>query len=113
MKKIEGVINMKELKLTRSAGIALMKEPELVKVLDKTLDYTLNLKGSLEVGFIYNLELNSLSVHFLNNGELVYWFLFQDKDLKEVSLKKLKTSINEYYDKKIELKDLQNEKNIK
>jgi len=66
---------MKELKLTKSTGMGLLKERELVKVLDKTLEYTLNLQGSLSVEFIYNVELDSLSIRFLKNGELDYWFL--------------------------------------
>jgi len=85
---------MKELKLTKSTGMGLLKESELVKVLDKTLEYTLSLQGSLSVEFIYNVELDSLSIRFLKNGELDYWFLTQAEKLKKVKLKNLKDSIN-------------------
>lgn len=85
---------MKEIKLGKSTGMGLLKESELVKVLTKTLEYTYSLQGSLLVEFIYNVEQNSLSIHFIKNGKLDYWFLFQADKLKKVKLKKLKESLN-------------------
>jgi hypothetical protein len=82
---------MDEIKINQTTGMGLLNEVELRKVLFKTFDYAL--QGNVVVEFIYNIHLASLSINFRKEGQLEYWFLFQDDKLKQVNLKKLKSSL--------------------
>lgn len=83
---------MRELKLHRDTGMELLKEKELKMVLDKTIEFAL-LESSVLVQFIYNVDLDSLSINFRKNNELEYWLLFQSDKLKQPNLRKLKSQI--------------------
>lgn len=70
----------KEIKLTVEAGTRLLNMPELRIIINKTTE--LLMYGiPTRMQFIWNTELNSLSVQFRTRDELVSWYLFQEDKL--------------------------------
>lgn len=87
---------LRELRVCKNTGMNLLEREELIKVLDVILQYSTNHALSLE--FIFNVDLGSLSINFIQNEEKVFWYLFQDEKLNKANLNKLKKSINNKYE---------------